>query len=73
MVIRTTYKNTISMTLEEGDLFAKSGAVLEVRDLNTDKVLGFIDGVFFESGRYIRTANDGESAFYVCRFIRDSY
>lgn len=70
MFIRTNHKATISMTLKQGELFSKSNAELKVISLKTGKILGFITSGFFERNCYIRTANGGESVFYVCPFIR---
>ena len=67
MTIKTNYKKTISMTLTEGDQFAASGNVsMQVRDFNSNKLLGYITGDYFKDHCYIRTT--GDSTFYVCPF-----
>jgi len=71
MSIRTTHSRTISMTLEQGELFAKANVQVAVLSKRTNKKIGTISSSFFNANKYIRTKNDGESVFYVSPFVRD--
>jgi hypothetical protein len=67
-LIKTSHSNTISMTLEEGDMFADSNTWLEVRNFN-NRYLGYITGEYFRDNRYHRTVND--AIIWVCPFMHD--
>jgi hypothetical protein len=69
MAIRTNYKNTISMTIEDGDMFIDSGTTEEVLSKKNDRYLGYITSEYFDANKYIRTVE--EQIIYVCPFLRD--
>ena len=68
MVIRTNYKNTISMTIEDGDMFIESDTEVEVLNKKNDRYLGYITSEYFDANKYLRTVE--QQLIYVCPFIR---
>jgi len=68
MVIRTNYKNTISMTIEDGDMFIESDVKVEVLNKKNDRLLGYITSEHFDANKYLRTVE--QQLIYVCPFIR---
>jgi len=58
------------MTLDSGDMFAESDASLEVRNIKTERYLGFITSEYFRDNRYQRTTSDGQ-LIWVCPFQKD--
>lgn len=69
-IIKTQYPSTISMTIEDGDLFADSMTYLEVVDKYSGRYLGYITSEHFADNKYLRTV-DGDQLIYVCSFLRD--
>lgn len=68
--IGTGYAHTISMSIEDGELFAISGVVLRVHNRWTKKKLGFITSSHFAANKEIRSTEDG-TLIYRCTFLID--
>lgn len=69
-LIKTNFRNTISMPLDAGDLFADSETWLHVTDAKSNRYLGWITSEYFRAFRYHRTTSDGQ-LIWVCQFLKD--